>query len=64
MTSNNKRIWYILDEIACKCSARHMGTSCPICDRAVEAMKLCSEKPNHIECHELYEERKSNGDRT
>jgi hypothetical protein len=55
---NIKRVWYILDEIAVKCSAKHMGKpSCPICDRAIEAMKLCPEKPNHQECLQLYEER-------
>ena len=54
--SNIKRVWYILDWIATKCSAKHCGRSCPICDRAEEAMKLCDEKPNHQECQELYDE--------
>jgi len=52
-----KRIWYILDEIAVKCSAKHTGKSCPICERAIEAMKLCPEKPTHEECVKLYIER-------
>jgi len=55
-----KRIWFILDEIAVKHSATHTGSRdapCDICDRAIEAMKLCPEKPNHQECLQLYEER-------
>jgi len=61
LISNQKRIWYILDEIVVKHSATHLWSDsapCPICDRAVEAMKLCHEKPNHDECQELYDERK------
>jgi len=61
LISNQKRIWYILDEIAVNHSSTHAGsknTPCPICDRAEEAMKLCSEKPNHEECQSLYDERK------
>ena len=58
-----KRIWFILDEIAVKHSASHAGsknTPCDICDLAVEAMRLCTEKPTHEECVKLYIER---GDR-
>ncbi len=59
MISDIKRIWFILDEIAVKCSASHEGNkSCPICERAVEAIKLCPEKPNSQECRDLYEERR------
>jgi hypothetical protein len=57
-TDDIKKIWYILDEIAVKCSAKHLGKSCLICERAEEAMKLCPDKPNHQECSELYNERK------
>ena len=55
--SNIKRVWFILDEIVVKCSAKHYGTNCPICNRAVEAMRLCPEKPNGTECEYLYQER-------
>jgi hypothetical protein len=58
--NNIKRIWYILDEIACKHSATHCGSGrqpCPICDRAEEAMKLCPFKPTPKECGELHKER-------
>ena len=54
--NNIKRIWYLLDEIAIRCSARHMSTSCPICRCAIEAMKLCPEKPTPQECNDLYKE--------
>jgi hypothetical protein len=60
MVNNIKLIWFILDEIAVKHSATHTGskdTPCDICDRAVEAMKLCAEKPTHEECVKLYMER-------
>ena len=65
---NQKVAWYILDEIAVKHSATHIGGEplsykgnpkprpCMICDRAEEAMRLL-EKPNHEECKKLYEER-------
>ena len=56
---NEKVAWYILDEIAVKHSATHMGGGnkpCPICDRAEEAMRLLI-KPTHNECDELYNER-------
>ncbi|KKN74748.1 hypothetical protein LCGC14_0387900 [marine sediment metagenome] len=63
-----KLAWYILDEIAVKHSATHTGSpppsykenpkpwSCPICDRAEEAMRLL-EKPNHDECKVFYNQR-------
>ena len=57
--NNQKKAWYILDEIAVKHSARHTGSQyqpCEICDRATEAMRLL-EKPNHQECQELYDKR-------
>ena len=54
---NSKKIWFILDEIAVKCSASHLNRNCPICDKAEEAMRLCPEKPTPQECKELYRER-------
>lgn len=64
---HEKLVWYILDEIAVKHSASHSGSTppykdypkpwpCPICDRAIEAMRLL-EKPTHEECNKLYEQR-------
>ena len=60
----SKLIWYILDEIACKHSATHIGSGnlpCPICDRAEEAMKLCPDKPNPEECQKLFDIRAMGG---
>ncbi|MFA5048947.1 MAG: hypothetical protein WC516_08040 [Patescibacteria group bacterium] len=54
--NNQKLAWYILDEIAVMCSSKHIGRDCPICDRAVEAMKLL-EKPTPDECNRFYKER-------
>lgn len=54
-----KLVWYILDEIAVKHSATHTGSkgsSCPICDRAIEAMNLLT-KPTHDECKQIYQQR-------
>lgn len=59
MTNNLDEAWFILDEIAVKHSATHTGSGnnpCPICDRAVEAMKLLP-KPSHEKCRLLYEKR-------
>ncbi len=56
---NEKLIWFILDEIAIACSSRHIGRSCSICDRVIEAMRLIKEKPSSIECQEYYNQRKS-----
>ena len=53
---NQKKAWYILDEIAVKCSASHSERGCPICDRAVEAMRLLI-KPTHKECQQLFDQR-------
>jgi hypothetical protein len=56
-----KLIWYILDEIACKHSATHVGsgkTPCPICDRVEEAMRLGLYKPTPEECTKLYNSRR------
>ena len=51
-----KLAWYILDEIAVRCSASHSRGYCGICERALEAMKLL-EKPTHKECVGFFEER-------
>ena len=59
--SHPKLVWFILDEIATMHSATHCGSGsqpCPICDRAIEAMRLLPEKPNHAECRLFYEQRK------
>jgi hypothetical protein len=53
------RAWFILDEIAVKHSATHLGSGnlpCPICDRATEAMSLLT-KPYPEECRKIYNEK-------
>ena len=55
-SDREKLAWYILDEIAVRCSASHSRESCGICERAYEAMKLL-EKPSHKECVTFFEER-------
>jgi hypothetical protein len=49
--------WYICDEAAVKCSSKHIGEGCEICDKIIEAMPLL-DKPTPEQCRKLYLRRK------